>query len=452
MAELPGPGRADRALHQHRRRLHVLARRQAAPPDALPAQQRAARPRRPLPLRQRRRHRLEPRLEADEDPARPVRVPPRPRLHEARRRARRRRGGAALLRSPGRDGRALADDRHEHRRDRQGPEALLLRRVLLLRGPQRHDEPPADVLDRRGRGRGPRDLPHDRVPRAAQPLHAVRVHARDAGLRHLARRVRRRPQRPARGERPVRGRLAGEHRARLEPDRLARARATARAGRLRDLRVRARLRRPGRGAEVRAAGRREQGEGAPPPREVRRARGGRRRLRRAARDVGRPPLEVPGRLPGAEPPADAQHLEPVPVHDDVQPVALRQPLRDGDRARDGLPRLQPGPARLRPPRPRPRAAAHPRPRRHPARRRHLLPPVPAAHEEGERRDRRRLLRRPPLADPLHVRLRQGDGRHVDPRRARRLRRPAGEPGRPPPPPGDQHRLHARETAAPMGCR
>ena len=41
VAELPGPGRADRPLHQHRRRLHVLARRQAAPPDPLPLQQRA---------------------------------------------------------------------------------------------------------------------------------------------------------------------------------------------------------------------------------------------------------------------------------------------------------------------------------------------------------------------------------------------------------------------------
>ena len=289
--------------------------------------------------------------------ARPLRVPPRARLHEDPGRARRRRGRAALLRDPRRARRGVADDRPQHERRAEGAEALLLRRVLLLRSAERHDELPAHLLARRGRGRGLRDLPPHRVPRATRPLHAVRVHAGDGRLRHLARRVRRRAQRAPRGERPARGRLAGEHRARLEPDRVARAPPAARAGRLRDLLVPPRLRRPGRRAEVRAAGRPEQGEGPRPRRTARRARCGRRRLRSAPRDVGRAALELPGRLPGAEHPADAQRLEPVPVHDDVQPVALRQPLRDRDRARDGLPRLQPGPARLRPPDPRPRAAS-----------------------------------------------------------------------------------------------
>jgi hypothetical protein len=42
--------------------------------------------------------------------------------------------------------------------------------------------------------------------------------------------------------------------------------------------------------------------------------------------------------------------------------------------------------------PEPRPRAHSRHRRHPVLRRHLLPPVPAADEEGQRRSRRRLLR------------------------------------------------------------
>jgi hypothetical protein len=45
---------------------------------------------------------------------------------------------------------------------------------------------------------------------------------------------------------------------------------------------------------------------------------------------------------------DGQHLERLPVHGDVQHVALGLVLRVGHRPRDGLPRLEPGPARLRP--------------------------------------------------------------------------------------------------------
>ena len=48
---------------------------------------------------------------------------------------------------------------------------------------------------------------------------------------------------------------------------------------------------------------------------------------------------------------DGQHLEPVPVHGDLQHVALRLVLRDRHRPRHGLPRLEPGPARLRAPGP-----------------------------------------------------------------------------------------------------
>ena len=96
---------------------------------------------------------------------------------------------------------------------------------------------------------------------------------------------------------------------------------------------------------------------------------------------------------------DGQHLEPVPVHGHVQHVALRLVLRERDRPRHGLPRLQPGPARLRPPDPGAGARADHRHRLHPVRRRVGVPPVPAAHQAREQRDRLRLQRRPALADP-----------------------------------------------------
>ena len=50
----------------------------------------------------------------------------------------------------------------------------------------------------------------------------------------------------------------------------------------------------------------------------------------------------------------------VPVHGHVQHVALGLVLRDGHRPRHGLPRLEPGPARLRAPGSRAGARAHPR--------------------------------------------------------------------------------------------
>ncbi len=63
---------------------------------------------------------------------------------------------------------------------------------------------------------------------------------------------------------------------------------------------------------------------------------------------------------------DRERLEPVPVHGDVQPVAVGLALRERDRPGHGLPGLEPGPARLRPPRPRARTGAPARPRRDPA--------------------------------------------------------------------------------------
>ena len=61
---------------------------------------------------------------------------------------------------------------------------------------------------------------------------------------------------------------------------------------------------------------------------------------------------------------DGQHLERLPVHGDVQPVALGVAVRVRDRPRDGLPRLEPGPARVRAhgPRARPRSGSSTSPR------------------------------------------------------------------------------------------
>ncbi len=94
---------------------------------------------------------------------------------------------------------------------------------------------------------------------------------------------------------------------------------------------------------------------------------------------------------------DGQRLERLPVHGDVQPVALGFAVRVRDRPRDGLPRLDPGPARLRPHGPRAGAPADPRPRRHAAADRRRVPPVPAADQARQRRRRLRLQRRPRLA-------------------------------------------------------
>ena len=77
-----------------------------------------------------------------------------------------------------------------------------------------------------------------------------------------------------------------------------------------------------------------------------------------------------GRLPGADPrrayQPHGQHLERLPVHGHLQHVALGLLLRIGHRARDGLPRFEPGPARFRPHGARARPPAHPGYRRHPA--------------------------------------------------------------------------------------
>ena len=67
--------------------------------------------------------------------------------------------------------------------------ALQLGRVLPLGRPGRRHQLPAQLLRRRGRGRGRRHLPQDRVPRAARSLRLLRLLRAAGRLRHAARRV-----------------------------------------------------------------------------------------------------------------------------------------------------------------------------------------------------------------------------------------------------------------------
>ena len=143
------------------------------------------------------------------------------------------------------------------------------------------------------------------------------------------------------------------------------------------------------GGEVGEPGGREQEARAGAPRALPDDRAGGRRARRPARVLDGDAVEVHGEVRRRAPRPDGQHLEPVPVHGHVQHVALGLVLRDRHRPRHGLPRLEPGPARLRAPHPGAGAGAHPRHRRHPEAGRQRLPPVPAAHEAGEQRHRRR---------------------------------------------------------------
>ena len=128
--------------------------------------------------------------------------------------------------------------------------------------------------------------------------------------------------------------------------------------------------------------------------------------------------------PGRAHQPHGQHLERLPVHGHLQHVPLGLVLRVGDRARHGLPRLQPGPARLRAHGSGAGARADSRHRRHPASLGRRLPPVPAADQARQQRHRLGLQRRPGLADPRRRGLSQGDRRHLDPRRGGHLRQRA----------------------------
>ncbi len=228
---------------------------------------------RPLHLRKRRRDGVEPRLEAGQGRARRLRVPPRPRLYEDHRLQRRARGRAPLLRPHRAERGSMESDRPEQVEGAQGPAALFVPGILLLRGPQRHDQLSTHVVDRRGRGRGRRHLPQNRVPRAEEPLYPLRLHAPRRGFRHRPRRLRRDPRRTARGARTVRGEVLELEGLRLEPDRRARGRPRSGSRRGGELRLRPRLRGAGRPAQVRRALRDQQEARPRDRRQVTRSRG-----------------------------------------------------------------------------------------------------------------------------------------------------------------------------------
>ena len=210
LAELPRPGRALRPLHEHGRRLHVLARRAAAPPHALPLQRRAATTRSAA-------------TSTCSDGGtvwnpgwKPTKTP------LDRYECRHGLGYTRIIGAkdgvevellffvpPGENAEIWKIDGPQHRRRAEGADALLLRRVLPLRGAERHDELPAHVLDRRGRGRGlRRSTTRPSTASAATTTRSSAARATIDGFDTVARRLRRRAQRPARGRGAVRRRGA----------------------------------------------------------------------------------------------------------------------------------------------------------------------------------------------------------------------------------------------------
>ncbi len=189
MDQLPRVGELLRAGLAPRGRLLLLSRRAPAPAHALSLQQRPDRRGRPLLLHQRRRRGLEPQLRARPTPRSTLRVPPRPRLHAHHQRAQGRPRVAADVRPAGAHRRDSPAADQEHRRGAQEPEGLLVHRVVSLERLRRHDQLPAQLLDRRGRDRARRQhaLSQDRVPRAARPLRVLQRQRPGRGLRHRPR-------------------------------------------------------------------------------------------------------------------------------------------------------------------------------------------------------------------------------------------------------------------------
>ena len=211
-----------------------------------------------------------------------------------------------------------------------------------------------------------------------------------------------------------RGAVVELGRQRLVADRVARPRRDAGAGRGDDLRVRARLRgEPARRRSGRSPGvinkKRALGcciGSSRPDEQVDAA-----LLKALARPLVEAAVELHRSTVGRrEARPHGQHLEPVPVHGHVQHVAQRLVLRDRDRPRHGLPRLEPGSARVRAPGSRARARAHHRHRVDAVPRRQRVPPVPAAHQARQQRHRRRVQRRSAVADLRRRRLHPRDRR------------------------------------------
>ena len=291
--------------------------------------------------------------------------------------------------------------------------------VLLLRGAQRHDQLPAHVVDRRGRGRGQRDLPQDRVPRAAEPLCPLRLHApvagfdtdRDAfvGVHEGLHEARVPFAGKCTGSKAFGWNPIGAHQVDLDlgpgaEESFAFVLAYVEQGDL-----------PKFDAPVRD----QQELGRAIARQLLRSPGP---WTRPSRTLGtfwdgllsnfqaELPDEHAARMLNAWNQYQCMATFNLSRSTSMYETGIGRGMGFRDSNQDILGFVHMIPARAR--------AAHPRHRRDPALRRHLLPPVPAAHEEGQRRDRRRLLRRPPLARALDVRLRQGNRRPRHPARSR----------------------------------
>ena len=213
----------------HRRGLLLLPRRAAAPPDALPLQQRADRRGRPVLLRPRRRGLLDAGLGAGEARPRLLRVPGRALVHEDHRGAEGGPGRGRLLRPPRDDGRGAPGHAEEHLEGPEERQALLVRRVLPLGRLGRPEQLPAEPLDRRGGGRRLDDLPQDRVPRAPQPLRRPLGEREGGRLRHRPRELPRPVERLRRAAGRGGGEVAQLRGERLVADRLAPARGRPRS-------------------------------------------------------------------------------------------------------------------------------------------------------------------------------------------------------------------------------
>ena len=123
-----------------------------------------------------------------------------------------------------------------------------------------------------------------------------------------------------------------------------------------------------------------------------------------------PAVGSPGRDARPRHRPDGEHLEPVPVHGDVQPQSLDVALRVGHRQGHGVSRLEPGPVRLRRPWSRRGHVSGSSTWRRPS-------SPPAARTTSTSRSQSaattrsaRVQRRPALARPRRERLSEGDRR------------------------------------------
>ena len=283
--------------------------------------------RRPLLLHQRRRRGLEPELRADQHGARRVRVPPRPRLHAHHRRAQ---GRARVA--------ADASCRTGHTAEvhqltlknttsaREEPQGVLVHRVVPVERLRRHDQLPAQLLDRRGRDRARRRdaVPQDRIPRAARPLRVLqRERATSPASTPTARRSSACTTSCGEPQVPAKGQSSNSRGQRL----VSRSRRTAWTSSSRPAR---RRRSCSRSATSRCRATRSGRSRASSTRsraheliaKFSTAGAGRRGDEGAGRPLVEAALELLDRVGRREAEPHGQHLEPVPVHGDVQHVAL----------------------------------------------------------------------------------------------------------------------------------